>query len=330
MQTALTRMLGLDVPVVLAPFGGAATPALTAAVANAGALGTIPLWGGPVSDVAAGVAAVRALTDRPFVANFNVSFPHLDHVRAAVDLGVPLISLFWGLAPDVIALAKSRGARVLQTVGTAAEARDAVAAGADILVAQGREAGGHVWSDVGTLALIPAVVDAVPGTPVIAAGGIADGRGLAAVLALGASAAWIGTRFLAATESGAHPAYQDALFAATEADTHFGRELFDVGWPDAPHRVLVNSTVRAWLAAGSPPSGRRPGEGEAIGSAPDGQALPRYEAHTPNRDDTGAIEAMSMWAGQGVSLVRRRQPAAEIVAELAREATDTFAGLASA
>src|SRR5690606_24390452 len=162
MQTALTEMLGIEVPIVLAPFGGAASPKLTAAVSAAGGLGTIPLWGGPVADVAAGVAAVRALTDRPFVVNINTFFPHLDHLHACLDLGVDLFSLFWGLAPDSLALAKSRGARVMVTVGSAAEARSAVEAGADIVVAQGREAGGHVWGDIGTLALVPGVVDAVP------------------------------------------------------------------------------------------------------------------------------------------------------------------------
>jgi NAD(P)H-dependent flavin oxidoreductase YrpB (nitropropane dioxygenase family) len=328
MQTALTGMLGIRVPIVLAPFGGAATPRLTAAVAKAGGLGTIPLWGGPVSDVTDGVAAVRALTDLPFAVNLNASFPHLDHLRACLDLDVGLVSLFWGADDTSIALARSRGGRVMVTIGSAAEARRAVEAGADIVVAQGHEAGGHVWGEVGTLALIPAVVDAVPGVPVVAAGGIADGRGLAAVLALGASAAWIGTRFLAATESGAHPEYQDLLFAATEADTLHSHALFDGGWPDAPHRVLVNSTVRAWQDAGRPGTGARPGESERLGDNPAGAPLLRYDAHTPGSGDSGAIEAMSLWAGQGVGLVTRRQPAAEIVAGIADEAEATLRRLA--
>ena len=326
--TALTTLLGIEHPIVLAPFGGAATARLTAAVAEAGALGTIPLWGGPVSDVTDGVAGIRALTDRPFAVNLNTAFPHLDHLAACLDLGVGLFSLFWGLAPDSLTLAKSRGARVMVTVGSAAEARAAVDTGADIVVAQGREAGGHVWGEVGTLALVPAVVDAVPGVPVIAAGGIADGRGLAAVLALGASAAWIGTRFLAATESGAHPAYQDLLFKAGEADTLHSRDLYDGGWPDAPHRVLVNSTVRAWQAAGRPATDR-PGAADRIGTDPAGGAILRYDAHTPASGDSGAVEAMSLWAGQGVSLVTRRQPAAEIVAEIAAEAESVLRRLAA-
>ena len=311
MQTTLTGMLGIRVPIVLAPFGGAATPHLTAAVSNAGGLGTIPLWGGPVSDVTEGVAAVRALTDRPFAVNLNASFPHLDHLRACLDLGVDLVSLFWGADDASIALARSRGGRVMVTVGSAAEAREAVDAGADIVVAQGHEAGGHVWGAVGTLALIPAIVDAVPGVPVVAAGGIADGRGLAAVLALGASAAWIGTRFLAATESGAHPDYQDLLFAASESDTLHSRDLFDGGWPDAPHRVLAELDRFGPGKTPDDPAPARARRGRETGRHRRRPA-PALRGHTPNSGDSGRVEAMSLWAGQGVGLVTHRQPAAEI------------------
>lgn len=128
------------------------------------------------------------------------------------------------------------------------EARGAVDAGVDIIVAQGWEAGGHVWGEVSTLTLVPAVVDAVGTTPVIAAGGIADGRGLAAVLALGAGAAWMGTRFVASVEAPAHPDYVARVLGAAETGT-FHSKLFDIGWPDAAHRVLRNATIDAWLEA---------------------------------------------------------------------------------
>jgi NAD(P)H-dependent flavin oxidoreductase YrpB (nitropropane dioxygenase family) len=123
------------------------------------------------------------------------------------------------------------------------------------------------------------VVDAVGTTPVVAAGGIADGRGLAAVLALGASGAWIGTRFLASNEAMIHPRYRDRLLSASEDDTVFLEELFDVGWRKAPHRVLRNKTVEAWEAAGRPPSGTRPGEGDVIAKSRLAGDIVRYQSY---------------------------------------------------
>ncbi len=328
MKTAFCRLVGIDVPIVLAPMGGAVGPTLTAAVSNAGGLGMIPLWGETLDDLRAAIHAVRALTARPFGVNLNLNWPQEDRLAACLDEGVRIISLFWGDPAALVARAHRGGAIVMQTVGSAAEARRAVDAGVDVIVAQGWEAGGHVWSTVATLALVPAVVDAVAPVPVIAAGGIADGRGLAAALALGASAAWIGTRFLVSTEAKTHPDYRERLIAAGEADTTYGL-VFDIGWPDGPHRALRNSTIAAWEAAGSPPPGARPGEGEVIGKAPWGDIL-RYQINTPAFDDTGDIEAMSMWSGQGVVQVRRTQPAAEIVAEIAAEAAATLRRLAQA
>ena len=170
---------------------------------------------------------------------------------------------------------------------------------------------------------MPAVVDAVAPVPVVAAGGIADGRGLAAALALGAEAAWIGTRFVSAAEADAHPLYRDRLLAAGTEDTVYST-LFDGGWPDAPARTLRTPTVTIWEAAGRPARGARPGEGEVIGHEALGP-IRRYDCITPRTDVTGDILAMSLWAGQGVGLVRRTQPAAEIVAEIVAEARAVMA-----
>src|SRR6185503_5154960 len=186
---------------------------------------------------------------------------------------------------------------VLVTVGSAAEARRMVDVGVDAIVAQGWEAGGHVLGEVATLPLVPAVVDAVAPVPVVAAGGIADGRGLAAVLMLGAAGAWIGTRFLAAEEAAIHPRYRERILSATETDTVY-TELFDGGWPDAPHRVIRNKTFDTWEAAGRPPSGDRPGEFEEIGRLPDGRQVLRYQSYTPGATVEGDVDAMSLWAGQ--------------------------------
>jgi nitronate monooxygenase len=208
------------------------------------------------------------------------------------------------------------GGIVLHTVGSAEEARRAVASGVDVVVAQGWEAGGHVWGTVATLPLVPAVVDAVAPVPVIAAGGIADARGVAAVLALGAQAAWLGTRFLLAEEMPIHEDYRRRLIAAAETDPQWYPNLYDVGWPDSPHRALQNSTARAWEAAGRPPDSQRPGAGDVIAHFGSGESIVRYEPAPPMVGTTGDIEALSMWAGQSVALARKSQSAAEIVAEL--------------
>lgn len=299
--------------------GGAAGPELAAAVSNAGALGTLALsWSSP-AEVTEAIEQTRALTQKPFAANFLFNSPQDERVDAALAAGAPVVSLAWGDPAALIPRIREAGARVLATVGTAAEARHAAGAGADVVVAQGWEAGGHVWGTVATLALVPAVVDAVGPVPVVAAGGISDGRGLAAVLALGAAGAWVGTRFLAAEESAAHADYRERLFSATEADTFYGL-LFDVGWADAPHRVLRNSTVDEWERAGQSAPGERPGEGEPVATRANGAAIPRYASSTPSAGQEGDIEAMSMWAGQGVGLVTHTQPAADIVAELVADA----------
>jgi nitronate monooxygenase len=230
---------------------------------------------------------------------------HLDqHERldSALQAGLRIVSLFWGDPTDYVERVHDAGVLVLHTVGSAEEAERAVGAGVDVVVAQGWEAGGHVWGQIGTLALVPAVVDAVAPTPVIAAGGIGDGRGVAAVLALGAQGAWVGTRFL----------------MAAEAPVHRGRLLPILAQRRRrhPHRALRNATIDEWEAAGRPASGSRPGEGDQVATRRDGSGIPRYASSTPVEGMDGDIDAMSLWAGQGVALARRVQPAAEIVAEL--------------
>jgi NAD(P)H-dependent flavin oxidoreductase YrpB (nitropropane dioxygenase family) len=320
MQTALCKLLGIDVPIIQAPMGGAVGPAIAAAVSNAGALGMLVLWRADVEEVRRQIRETRSLTRRPFGVNLNLEFPQEERLAVCLDEGVRVISFFWRDPAALVPRAKAADAIVLHTVGTAEAARQAADCGVDVVVAQGWEAGGHVRGAVATLPLVPAVVDAVSPTPVVAAGGIADGRGLAAVLALGASGAWIGTRFLASNEAAIHPRYRERLLKATENDTVFLEELFNVGWPSAPHRVLRNKTVAAWEAAGRPPSGKRPGEGEVIATSKTSGRIVRYQSYTPGADAEGDVEALSLWAGQSVGLVSRVQPASEIVREIAEEA----------
>jgi NAD(P)H-dependent flavin oxidoreductase YrpB (nitropropane dioxygenase family) len=325
-RTAFTEAVGVELPIVQAPMGGATCPELAAAVSNAGGLGMLALSWHPPDAVRAEIRRTRELTDKPFGVNLILAFPQADRFAVLLEERVPVISLFWGDPAPFVGPAHAAGARVTSTVASAAQAKRDAAAGVDVLVAQGWEAGGHVLGEVATLPLVRAVVEATPRTPVLAAGGISDGRGLAAVLALGAAGAWIGTRFLASEEAAIHPRYRERLIASDETATvHTG--LFDLGWPDAPHRVLRNVTYDAWDAAGRPPSGARPGEGEAIATSRLGP-MPRYLATTPGPDAEGDIEALSLWAGQSVARVGEVKPAADIVREIADDARATLKALA--
>lgn len=325
LATPFTRRLGIALPIAQAPVGGASTPALAAAVSNAGALGTLSItWRDPAT-LPALLRQTRALTDRPFAVNLVLAWDPTDLLRIALAEGVRVVSLFWGDPAPWVETVHAAGGLVFHTVADAEEARRAVTAGVDVIVAQGWEAGGHVWGEVSTLALVPRVVDAVHPVPVLAAGGIADGRGVAAALVLGASGAWMGTRFLLAEESAAHPVWQERLLAASETETVY-TTLFDGGWEDAPLRSLRNATVAAWEAAGRPPRGARPGEGEVVASGEDGRPILRYHNDGPIAGATGDVAAMCLYAGQGIGLVQRRQPAAEIVREVAAGAVAALRG----
>ena len=191
-------------------------------------------------------------------------------------------------------------------VGSLAEAAAAERAGCDFIVVQGTEAGGHVRGETSLLPLLSLVLDAAR-VPVVAAGGIATARSLAAVLACGCGAARIGTRFVAATESGAHPAYVAALLAASAADTCL-TEAFSGMWPDAPHRVLRSAIARAEALTE-----------DVIGEAHfGGQVIPvrRFSVIAPTLATTGHIDAMALYAGESVTNVTAVQPAATIIAEL--------------
>ncbi len=318
-RTSVCDLFGIDVPIVQAPIGSASVAALAAAVSEAGALGSIALsWTKP-RDVAALVDDVRARTAKPFHANILLEWPPEERLEAVLEAGARIVSLTWGDPSPYVERVHAAGALVIGAVATAEEAKRFADAGADVICAQGWEAGGHVGSEVATMALVPAVVDAVSPTPVLAAGGIVDGRGVAAALALGAAGVWIGTRFLLAEEAPLHPHYRERLLGARAEDAVYARDLFDVGWENAPHRALRNTTRELWEAAGSPRPGGRPGEGEKVAARPDGAPIVRYSSAMPVAGISGDVEALSMWSGQGVGLLDRVQPAAEIVRELVEE-----------
>jgi nitronate monooxygenase len=292
-----------------APLGRGAAAPLAAEVSRAGGLGTLGAsWTDPAA-LREQIRSIARVTDRPFCVNLVLDFPQEERLEVAVEERAPWVSFSFGLRPELVARARAGGARVLVQVASADAARAAAEAGADGLIVQGVEAGGHVQSVVGLLPLLAEVRRAVS-LPLLAAGGIADPATARAAVAAGAAAVVMGTRFVASEECDAHPDYKARLMAAEGRDTVL-TGLFDVGWP-APHRVLRNSTYERWLEAGSPPPGRRPGEGELVAAG-----LPRYAVPMPLAGMEGDLEAMAMYAGQGVGSIDAIEPAAAIVERFA-------------
>lgn len=318
LATRFTELVGCAVPIQQAGMGAASPPALAAAVSNAGGLGMVGTARAG-ADTALALTAlldeVEALTDKPYGVNFLIAPEFLPDIDPACFVlaarRARVVEFFWNWPdPTLVEAVHEHGALVNWQVGSKAEAVAAAEAGADLIVAQGVGAGGHVRGTVGLLALLDAVLPVVA-VPVLAAGGIGSGRALAAVLAAGADGARVGTRFVAAAESDAHPRYVAALIAASAEDTALG-STFIYGW-DAPGRTLRSAVDAAMAFAG-----------DVVAELPslDGTRVPlhRLEPAVASSGTTGAIEAMSLWAGESVGRVERVQPAAEIVRELAAEA----------
>lgn len=216
-MNALCALLGIEVPIILAPFGPWEEVELAGAVCAAGGLGSLGTALRDAEELREQWRRLRELTDRPFAVNHTGRPLNPEAFDATVEAGPAAISFHMGIPAELIARAHDHGITWIQTVGDVDAAEIALEAGADILVAQGTEAGGNSgW--ISTLVLVPAVVDLAGSTPVVAAGGIADGRGVAAALALGAQGVSLGTRFLATTEMNVDPAWKERIVAAHARD----------------------------------------------------------------------------------------------------------------
>jgi nitronate monooxygenase len=304
LHTAFTEMFGVDVPVVGAPMAGVSGGRLAAAVSAGGGLGMIGVGNTTTPEAIRTEAQVASQSRGPFgIGLMGWALPGLPaQFDATLEAGPALVSVSFGdLQPWALRF-REAGIRVATQVGDVAGARAAAAEGVDVIVARGREGGGHGLDAVGTLPLLQGVLDAV-GVPVLAAGGIASARGVAAVLAAGAAGAWVGTAFLASPEAANTAAARDRVRAARETDTAYGR-VFDVAqripWPSQyGGRALANEFSTRW-------SGRE----DELARDQDAQA----ELAAARK--AGDYDTAYLYAGQGVGLVTEERSATEIVAGL--------------
>jgi nitronate monooxygenase len=325
LQTVLTKRLGLRYPVIAAPLGRGSTPQFLGALAREGAMGFVALMHMPEPEVRQTLSGyvVAAGAGNRFGVNLTLVVDQTRRLEAALEAGCRIVSLWQGDIASYARRAKAAGATVFWTVSGPADAARAANLGVDFVVVQGREAGGHLVGEAPLMSLLPAVVDASGGVPVVAAGGIADGRGLAAALALGACGVWMGTRFVASAESGNHPSYKAKIMGAKFSDL-VETTLFDGGWPESPHRVIRNSTLTRWEQAGRPAPGARPGEGERIGTFPNGTPMLRYNVSTPWASMEGDWEAGPHYAGASAALINEVEPIAYILSRIEAEAEATL------
>jgi nitronate monooxygenase/enoyl-[acyl-carrier protein] reductase II len=314
-RTPVCQLLGIDVPIVLAPFGPWEQVELAAAVSNAGGLGSVGTAVRGADELRVQWSRLRALTDRPFAINHTGRPFDAEVFDAILEAAPAVISFHMGVPAERIAEAHDAGARWIQQVGDRRTAEVALEAGADVLVAQGWEAGGNAgW--VGTMALVPHVVDAAGEVPVLAAGGIGDGRGVAAALALGAQGVVLGTRFLASVEMSVDPSWKDRI---VEADATDAVKVAN------SERVMPPFTLE--LPPGRPPAPRvlRTPLSDQLDADP---AAVDPAAVAPEL--IGELRAnrghdLLPFTGQSAALVHDVVPAAEIVSRLLAEAEAALA-----
>jgi enoyl-[acyl-carrier protein] reductase II len=309
LRTPLCVLLGIDVPVLCAPFGPWYEVDLAAAVSNAGGLGCLGTTARPVADLRSQWARLRTLTDRPFAINHTPRPFDPEAFDATLAERPAVISYHMGDPGDLVDRAHAAGCRWMQQVTNVGQAQRALDRGADILIAQGGEAGGHAGS-VATMILVPQVVDIAGDVPVVAAGGIADGRGLAAALALGAQGISMGTRFLASREMAIHPGWKQMVVDADATDA-VQESIVDTMLPpfnrvhdEVLPRVLRTPALDRWLA-----------DPEALAAE-----LPALGPKLMAAVLAGEGHQYVPFAGQSAGLVRDIRPAAEIVRSVVDQA----------
>jgi nitronate monooxygenase len=313
--TRFTELVGCDAPVQQAPMGSVSTPDLAVAVAEAGGVGSITALGMSAGDLAAMLEAMSKRTSGVLAVNFLTQQIDRDAVAAAAER-VRLTDFFWADPdPSLVQIAHDAGALACWQVGSLEEAVAAADAGCDIVVAQGTEAGGHVRGRTPLMPLLESVLSRVD-VPVLAAGGIGDAAQFRAVLYAGAAGARIGTRFVATAESGAHPAYKQAIVDAGSGSTEI-TDAFSVCplCATVPRARVLRSCIAALGALSGDDVGETTLGGERI-SLPRGHGLP------PASTATGHVEAMAMYAGESVTGIAAIEPVAGVIRSWCGTAAD--------
>src|SRR5580658_5409237 len=315
MRTRLTDLLGVEHPVMLAGMGGVSYSALTAAVSNAGGYGCLGASTMSSSQLALEIAATKALTSRPFGVDLLTAFPDTlsKNVELLIEGGASTFVAGLGVPRHVIDLCHRNGVLVISMCGKVEHARRALDAGCDVVVAQGTEAGGHTGT-VATFPLVPLIVDAVDGAiPVVAAGGVFDGRGLAAALALGADGVWIGTRFIATPEARALPGFRERILEAHEDDTIISR-----AYSGKTMRVIKNDTTERYEL-----------DPTLLKKFPDQLAVSIGEGtfHLGGDETTLGVDPRREGypAGQAVGAIEELVPAGELVTRIVEQAESILA-----
>jgi len=307
-NTRLLDVLGIAVPIICAPFGPWDEVDLAAAVCDAGALGSLGTTARPICELRAQWDRLCERTDRPFAINHTVRPFDEEAFIATVEFGPKVISFHQGVYPDLISRAQDAGIVWVQQVMDRAQAEEALAAGADVLIAQGGEAGGHGGSIAG-MVLLPQVVDLAADVPVLLAGGVADGRGLAAALTLGASGVVMGTRFLASTEMAIAPEWKRRIVDADAVDA-----------VKVPHEDLVMPPyTRSGIPPHSPRALRTPLT-DALTTRPESIDGVKTAAEFLAAIENGRGDAHFPFAGQTVGLIHDIQPARQIISRVLDEA----------
>ncbi len=315
MQTRLTRLLGIEHPVMLAGMGGVSYHRLVAAVSEAGGFGCLGASTMPVDMMVEEMAAVRAVTGKPFGVDLLTAMPGdmVRQVEKVIEGGATVFVAGLGVPVEVVELCHRHGVLVVNMCGKVGHARRAVDAGCDVVVAQGTEAGGHT-GQVATMPLVPQIVDAVGAqVPVVAAGGIYDGRGLAAALTLGADGVWVGTRFIATPEARSVAGYKEALLRTAEDGTTVSR-----AYSGKTMRVVAN-TYTAYFD-------QHPDELERFPSQL-GKSINDGAFHLGGDADTADVDpARECYpSGQGVGAITELVPAGELVRRFVAEAEAALA-----
>ena len=311
-HTRICELLGITHPIVLGGMGSATSAALVSAVSNAGAFGTLGTSGMSAAQITAAAKSIREATDKPFGINHLLFRITEDAFAATLQTRPNVVAFAWARQDQDLRAFFRRvhdaGSKVMYMAGEVPEARRAAEAGADYIVAQGTEAGGHVgW--MATMTIVPMILRAVAPLPVLAAGGIADGRGFTAALALGADAVLVGTRFLAAVESPIHPNLKQAIVDSDGHDTVL-TEIADIArghvWPGAMARAKRNAFIERW-------SGREWALRQCQSEA--GKAC--IEAAR-----AGDADNAPLLFGQDAGLIDSVKPVAEIIADMVSEADE--------